>query len=352
MIKTISGKKFNDLEQAMELVNLYGININYSEDSPNHIPTENLVSIEGNEALGTCNLSYNIDPLNAKYFESNGVLKNVKGFLKKIIRKGVGWYIVPLVQDQVNFNSAVTRTLNEYAEFLHQESVSRKKSDRKKIKDRIPDDFYCKLEEKYKLNAAELKKKYERIAEILKDKQVIIDCGCGSGRLLRVLQKSGKKRSFGIDSNSKFVERCRAKGLNAVCADAETYLSRLDNDCIDAIVSVHMIEYLSKDELFRFIKVAFQKLKSGGLLVLETNNPLFLGDYTYESSNSLIHPEILKFLAEYIGFEVDQPILTDQPGKECLLDENVVDDVAGKNFRMLNNHIYHCKSYMLLCHKI
>ncbi len=367
MIKVVSGNQYNDLEMAMELVNIYGINMDYSSDTSADDNQDRLMdtmdALQANAgiSLSECNNSCVINPLDPKYVESSGRLKPVKGLFKKLVRKGIGWYLIQLFNDQNVFNSAVVRVQNEHNEEITKaideiKTIGRKKAKKKKAYI-LPDDFYCKLEKELKPELAELKKRNKQYTDLLKDKKYIIDCGCGDGMLLQDLHYAGHRYCYGVDKNLKMVRNARKKGLKAICSDANTYLSRLRDDCLDAIVSAHMVEYLNKDDLYGFMKLSSEKLKTGGILIIETFNPLSLGVLSHELYNmsrhiNLIHPVMLKYLAEYTGFEVDQITMTGSFSEDCLFDENVQDSVEKKNIHKLNNQLYGALNYTLICHKL
>lgn len=57
------------------------------------------------------NAQYNV--LEYRIYPSNGFANKVKTFIKKALRKPIRFYINPIVHDQNEFNSSVTRCINQ-----------------------------------------------------------------------------------------------------------------------------------------------------------------------------------------------------------------------------------------------
>ena len=77
----------------------------------------------------------------------------------------------------------------------------------------------------------------------------------------------------GLDLNPEMVEVCRARGLDATTADARGYLQGLADESLGGLIAVQVIEHLEPAYLTQVLGLAFDKVRPGGRIVLETINP-------------------------------------------------------------------------------
>ncbi|MEO8483428.1 MAG: class I SAM-dependent methyltransferase [Acidobacteriota bacterium] len=134
----------------------------------------------------------------------------------------------------------------------------------------------------------------------------VLDVGCGRGEFLDLLRTAGIS-GRGVDLNQAMVEEARARGFDARCTDALTYLRGLPDTSLGGVFAAQVVEHLQPDYLAALIEVAAQKLRPGGRLVLETINPScwvaffesYLRDLTHVRP---IHPETLQYLVRVSGF--------------------------------------------------
>jgi glycosyltransferase involved in cell wall biosynthesis/SAM-dependent methyltransferase len=146
-----------------------------------------------------------------------------------------------------------------------------------------------------------------RYLDLLGDREPVLDIGCGRGEFLDLLRERGLEYA-GIDPDPDMVGRCRAKGHERVeIADANSYLEKCEDDSIGAIFCAQVIEHMPYEELLRFYGLGLQKLRPGGLFILETVNPhsvpalkTFWVDPTHQHP---LFPEVALALCEISGFE-------------------------------------------------
>ncbi len=135
----------------------------------------------------------------------------------------------------------------------------------------------------------------------------VLDLGCGRGEALAVLAEAGLA-ARGVDSSDSMVARCRERGLDAARGDLFGTLAETPEGSLGAVVSFHVIEHLPADRLDRLARLAFRALAPGGVLILETPNPLsvlvaarsFWLDPTHQRP---VHPDSLELLVRLAGFD-------------------------------------------------
>jgi SAM-dependent methyltransferase len=172
---------------------------------------------------------------------------------------------------------------------------------------------YLELERRYRGTEEEIR---ERISAYLPWLQKlpapantaqVLDLGCGRGESLALLRDHGIP-ARGIDSSARMVALCRERGLEASEGDLFATLESLPEASLGGIVSFHVIEHLPGAALDRLVRLAYRALRPGGVLILETPNPLsmvvaarnFWLDPTHVRP---VHPESLKLMYELAGFD-------------------------------------------------
>ena len=103
----------------------------------------------------------------------------------------------------------------------------------------------------------------------------VLDIGCGQGEFLEVMLEAGV-HAKGIDQSPESIAYCRKKGLAAEQADLFTYLHALADQSLDGIFSSQVVEHLPGERIPEMIRICAAKLRSGGLLAIETPNPACL----------------------------------------------------------------------------
>jgi SAM-dependent methyltransferase len=134
----------------------------------------------------------------------------------------------------------------------------------------------------------------------------VLDIGCGRGEFLGLLREQGVS-GRGIDLNDAMVEVCRNKGLAATRADALSHLNALPDGALGGLFAAQVVEHLDPAYLTRLLEVAFEKLRPGAPIVLETINPAcwfaFFESYIRDITHvQPLHPDTLTFLLIASGF--------------------------------------------------
>ena len=138
--------------------------------------------------------------------------------------------------------------------------------------DTAPAFDYLRFAERFRGSAESVKSRQEFYVPYFAGCKNVLDIGCGRGEFLELLRDAGGA-ARGIDLNREFVDLCRVKGLVAEVADLFTYLSDLPDASLDGIFSAQVVEHLPPTRFPEMIRLAAQKLRRGGVLVIETPNP-------------------------------------------------------------------------------
>ncbi len=134
----------------------------------------------------------------------------------------------------------------------------------------------------------------------------VLDIGCGRGEFLELMRESGVP-ARGIETSSNMVAICRAKGLDAVAADAFQYLPSLPEESLDGVFCAHVVEHLPAERLPSLLLAAAAKLKKGGIIAIETPNPeclaIFASHFYLDPTHVRpVPPPLLAFYLEEAGF--------------------------------------------------
>lgn len=165
---------------------------------------------------------------------------------------------------------------------------------------------YVGFEDRFRGERDEIRRRVEDYVPLLAEANDVVDIGCGRGELLDLLGARGV-RARGVDVNEAMAAQCRARGLDVEHGDALSYLERQPDASIGGLIAVQVVEHFKPAYLARFLEAAYQKMRGGAPLILETLNPAcwmaffetYVRDLTHEKP---LHPETLRYLVEASGF--------------------------------------------------
>ncbi|HEY8021140.1 MAG TPA: class I SAM-dependent methyltransferase [Thermoanaerobaculia bacterium] len=169
---------------------------------------------------------------------------------------------------------------------------------------------YFELERRYRGTEEEIAERLSRYLPYLTGitgKGPVLDLGCGRGEALAILAARGVPAS-GVDGSARMVALCREHGLDAAEGDLFERLAAAPEKSLGGVVSFHVIEHLPAPSLDRLVRLAFRALMPGGVLILETPNPLSLvvaarNFWLDPTHRRPIHPDSLHLLYELAGFD-------------------------------------------------
>ncbi len=165
---------------------------------------------------------------------------------------------------------------------------------------------YVGFEDLYRGGELDLQGRMASYVDLFRGATDVLDIGCGRGELLSLLAEAGV-RARGIDLNHEMVERCRERGLDVTESDALGYLSGLPDGSVGGLIATQVVEHLQPDYLLRVLSAAFDTLRPGSRLVLETINPAswaaFFDSYIRDLTHMRpVHPDTLRYLVTASGF--------------------------------------------------
>lgn len=149
-----------------------------------------------------------------------------------------------------------------------------------------------------------------------KDKNMVIDLGCGRGEFLELMQ-AHHVNGIGVDAYEDFVVYCQMKGLKAIHKDANQYLREIPENSVDGIFAAQLAEHLETRQLIELCKRAYEVLSLDGCFIIETPNPTCLATYYswfYVDPSHIkpVHPLTLEYFLKQAGFKRTQVLYTEQ----------------------------------------
>jgi len=167
----------------------------------------------------------------------------------------------------------------------------------------LPD--YFAFESRLRGSTAEIRERQRPYVERLRAAAPVLDLGCGRGELLGLLRDAGVD-ARGVDANADMVAYAAAEGLDVMQSDAHSALSAAADGSLGAVVALQLVEHLPPGDIVSLLELAHAKLRSGGVLVLETINPAtpeallnYFADLTHQQP---LVPETLELLVRHAGF--------------------------------------------------
>lgn len=290
---------------------------------------------------------------------NSGPLNYLAQAAKKALQRLLTWYTRSLQ----NFHSQVAKALEDHGNDINSLDRSLRRVDTKMLRlgggvsrldnkisnldNKISrlnceisrlDDEILKLQAGYLqelLRANELATQEQLIPYIdfFRESSPVLDIGCGRGDFLVLLKESGIP-SYGVDSDETAVEAGRRKSLRVIKENLLEHLRQLPNRSLGGIFSARVIEFLPAHAQMELIALCSMKIRSGGVLVIETTNPdsgRGYGRISYLDPTHLlaIPPELMKAALESNCFR-DVKITVLAPVEESVTQVVPADSAVGR----------------------
>jgi O-antigen chain-terminating methyltransferase len=298
-----------------------------------------------------------------------------KGFVKRFLRKLMRWYIEPLAADQRVFNDSLLKLVDALSERADDAADARARVQRllRELEERlvrverrpsvggvapaptvaaqpgaaaVPD--YFAYESRMRGSTESVRERQRIYLDDLRDAAPVLDVGCGRGELLELLRAEGVE-SRGIDADADMVAYAQGEGLDVQQADLVEYLEGLDDGELGGIFMGQVVEHLPPNVLVRTFELAAAKLRSGGVLIAETINPLsplalrhYFADLTHAQP---LVPETLELLVHQAGFADTEVRFLNEPAERLREPD---DPVIAANVRRLNELLFAPLDYALV----
>ncbi len=180
----------------------------------------------------------------------------------------------------------------------------------------------------------------------------IVDVGCGNGEMLEALRDAGLK-AYGIEPDQVSVDVCLAAGLDGRFGDGVAHLAACEPNSLGGVAVIQVIEHLSVQQRVDTITHAFGALEPGGVLAIETVNPLTL--FTFVNALYLdpthtqpIHPLYLRFVFEHAGFtDVTHVVRSPPPPGSQLPASLFAADADPAEILRLNHHLFGYQDFLV-----
>ncbi|OFW28861.1 MAG: hypothetical protein A3H97_16415 [Acidobacteria bacterium RIFCSPLOWO2_02_FULL_65_29] len=198
---------------------------------------------------------------------------------------------------------------------------------------------YVGFEDRFRGSRGDISRRVAEYLPLLSASTDIVDIGCGRGELLAALKAHGIS-ARGVDTNVGMVEQCRAQGLDVELGDALTYLRKQADSGIGGFVAIQVVEHFEPAYLLRVLEAAYQKMRSGAPLVLETINPAcwmaFFETYIRDPTHQRpLHPDTLQYLVQASGFSAVDIQFRQPVGEGDRLNRVTVASAAGDDLSKL-----------------
>ncbi len=170
--------------------------------------------------------------------------------------------------------------------------------------DALPD--YFAFESRLRAPTAEVRERQRHYVDVLAGCAPVLDLGCGRGELLALLRDAGLE-ARGVDADADMAAYAQGEQLAVDQADALETLEAAPDASFGAVTALQLVEHLPPAALVRFLRLAAEKVRPGGVLLLETINPAsphalqnYFADLTH--SQPLV-PATLELLVREAGFD-------------------------------------------------
>ena len=166
---------------------------------------------------------------------------------------------------------------------------------------------YVGFEDRFRGSTDDIRQRVSEYLPFFQGARDVLDIGCGRGEFLALLREQGIQ-ARGVDINGSMVDVCRQQGLDATEADALSYLRAQPDGSVGGLFAAQVVEHLEPRYLTGLLDAAFDKLRPGAPMILETINPAcwfaFFESYIRDITHVRpLHPDTLTYLLIASGFQ-------------------------------------------------
>jgi len=245
--------------------------------------------------------------------------------------RSLHWKIDTLEAEYANVRALITGFLNLEESLKHLaeriDNAGAGPEEREQVeaaRERLSTFRYSDFEARFRGTWESVETQLARYVDQFLAKENVLDLGCGRGEFVQMLRSAGRKAE-GIDISRTMLEEAEQRGLPCRRADILEELAQRPDASLGGVFSAQVIEHLAPGVLREMVTHCRRVLKPGGILLLETINPLsifalsriFFLDVTHEKP---LHPEYMRFLLDSRGFRDINILYGPPPQAEALLE--------------------------------
>lgn len=198
-----------------------------------------------------------------------------------------------------------------------------------------------------------VRERYLDIVELFTGCDPVLEVGFGRGEVLELFGEAGIQAS-GIEPDPALVDAARSRGLRVETGTALEYLTAQPDASLGGLVMIQVVEHLPPQGVIDVVRLAAEKVRSGGRVVFETVNPTSLSTYAnafWVDPDHVrpVHPAFLAFLFREAGFaaveRIDRSVL---PPNERLQPAPGADPAVVANFARIDALLFGPQDYAIV----
>jgi 2-polyprenyl-3-methyl-5-hydroxy-6-metoxy-1,4-benzoquinol methylase len=171
----------------------------------------------------------------------------------------------------------------------------------------LPFDYFL-FEHRFRGSIEDIKHRQEAYLEYFAHAESVIDLGCGRGEFVELMVERDIP-VIGVDLNEDMIDFCKARGLPVLKRDLFEFLTAQSDGSLGSIFVSQVVEHLPPERVWKLIQLAAAKLKTDGVLLLETINPQCFAAmscfYLDPSHVRPYHAALLAFMCEQAGLKLE-----------------------------------------------
>jgi len=310
---------------------------------------------DGTNRAGIPSLLYKtVHPGEGELRSHRGQIGRLVIFVKKALRQ----LLRPVLDRQASFNQALIQSLEAQNQRLrdHEQQIQALRRTAE-LGATIPSslDFnYAAFEERYRGSPEHVREIQTRYRDYFckPEDGPVLDLGCGRGEFLELLQEKAVP-CFGVDLAEEAVAQAQSHGLQVERRDLLEALEACAADSLGGIVSFQVIEHLPLWMITKILRLAKEKLRPGGILILETVNVASLythaNAFTMDPTHALaLHPLALQLMVEDAQFGSAQISYSGEVPAEDRMQTIGVSPELAENFHRLNTLLFSPQDYAII----
>jgi O-antigen chain-terminating methyltransferase len=245
-----------------------------------------------------------------------------------MVFKSLEWKIERLENEYSNLHTLLARfvglerALDRLIESAGGKTDGKTIGEIRSIKEKLSVFQYSGFEDRFRGDEDAVRQKLKKYVSHFPAGRDVLDFGCGRGEFLELLREGGRI-GRGVDLAGGMLDRAREKGLAVLEGDALEHLKTLPDGSLGGIFSSQVIEHLAPEYLRGLVRESLRVLRVGGVLLMETINPLSLFAlsrifFLDPSHRQPLHPEYLRYLLDGCGFSGVEILYSAEPADEML----------------------------------